>query len=100
MHLFKKIQIIGAIYYINGITQQKKMKTEILTKQEKRVANLIAQEYLEKEIAAALFISVHTVHTHTKNIRKKLNVKNIAGITRVYMLCLFKKDVLKTKISK
>jgi DNA-binding CsgD family transcriptional regulator len=64
------------------------MKNKVLTKQENRVAHLIANEYLEKEIAATLFISVHTAHTHTKNIRKKLNVKNIAGITREYMLRL------------
>jgi DNA-binding CsgD family transcriptional regulator len=33
-----------------------------------------------KEIAAELFLSEFTVTTHRKNIFKKLNVKNVAGL--------------------
>ncbi|WP_286019087.1 helix-turn-helix transcriptional regulator [Candidatus Venteria ishoeyi] len=95
------LQINVTIYYKSVIVQINKMKNKVLTKQENRVAHLIANEFLEKEIAATLFISVHTVHTHTKNIRKKLNVKNIAGITREYMLRLTNcADVLKPQIIK
>lgn len=57
-----------------------------LTKQEKKVAHLIASEYSEKEIASMLFVAESTVHTHARNIRKKLKVKSIAGVTREFVL--------------
>jgi len=64
------------------------MKSQTLTKQETKITHLIAQGFIEKEIACKLFISHHTVHTHYKTIRQKLSAKNIADITRVYMLSL------------
>ena len=64
------------------------METKTLTKQETKITHLIAQGLIEKEIASKLYISHHTVHSHYKTIRKKLNAKNIADITRVYMLSL------------
>ncbi|MFD0763011.1 helix-turn-helix transcriptional regulator [Lutibacter aestuarii] len=67
-----------------------------LTKQENRIAHLIAQGCIEKEIADKLFISQLTVHTHSRNIRAKIGAKNIADITRMYILSLPKaSDVLK-----
>lgn len=70
---------------------------EKISKTEKQIAHLIAQGYSEKEIASKLFRSVHTVHTHYKNIRKKLGARNIADITRIYMLHILPSanDVLK-----
>lgn len=61
---------------------------KLLTKQEEKISRCIAQGLIEKEIAEKLFISEHTVHTHYKNIRKKLGAKNIADITRIYILSL------------
>ena len=61
---------------------------EILTERENTIASLIANGFIEKEIASKLFISIKTVHTHTKNIRKKLNAKNIADVTRTYIFGL------------
>lgn len=63
-------------------------QVEKLTKREKEISKLIAVGLIEKEIAAKLFISVHTVHTHTKRIRKKLHARNTADITRSYILSL------------
>ena len=59
-----------------------------LTNQETKIARLIAKGYVFKEIADMLCVSTHTIHTHTKNIRKKLEAKNIADITRIYILSL------------
>lgn len=59
-----------------------------LTKTENKIARLVALGYVEKEIAHTICVSVHTVHTHTRNIRKKLNARNIADITREYILSL------------
>lgn len=59
-----------------------------LTPTEKKVAQLTACGYIAKEIADGLCISYHTVHTHLKNIRSKTGAKNIADITRNYILSL------------
>ncbi len=59
-----------------------------LTKTETKVAKHIALGFIEKEIAVKLFVSTHTIHTHARNIRRKLNARNIADITRHYILSL------------
>lgn len=59
-----------------------------LTKTENLVAHNIANGYLGKEIADRLRMSEHTVHAHSRNIRRKLGAKNIADITRMYILSL------------
>jgi DNA-binding NarL/FixJ family response regulator len=49
-----------------------------LTARERQVLKLIAEGRTSKEISKLLFISVHTVHNHRKNIRSKLNIqKNV-----------------------
>lgn len=53
-----------------------------LTQREKEIIKLIAEEHSTSEIAEKLFISVHTVSTHRKNILSKLSVKNTAGIVK------------------
>lgn len=53
-----------------------------LTKRELEVLELIGKEYTNQEIADALFISTNTVFTHRKNLMKKLNVRNTAGLIR------------------
>ncbi len=51
-----------------------------LTKREVDIIRLICKEMSSKEIAAELFLSEFTVTTHRKNIFRKLNVKNVAGL--------------------
>ena len=53
-----------------------------LTLREKEIIKLIIKEYNTTEIADKLFISKHTVMTHRKNIFFKLEVTNIAGLTK------------------
>ena len=60
------------------------MKT--LTSRELQVADLIHQGYIEKEIANKLFLSPETVHTYKKRLFTKLNARNIADVTRIYIL--------------
>lgn len=59
-----------------------------LSKTELKIAHGISQGLIEKEIADKLCVSIHTVHAHAKNIRKKLNARNIADVTRIYILSL------------
>lgn len=49
---------------------------EKITEREKQVIRLLVRGYNNNEIAKYLYISHHTVESHRKNIRMKLNVKN------------------------
>lgn len=48
---------------------------EILSRRELEVLQLMAEGCSNQEIADQLFVSVHTVKTHTTNIYEKLQVK-------------------------
>ena len=52
-----------------------------LSKREKSILELLAKGNTSKEVAEKLFISVHTVITHRKNIAKKLDIRTLSGLT-------------------
>ena len=54
-----------------------------LTKRELEILQLISQALSNKEIAKELYISDQTVSVHRKNIMRKLNVSNTAGLIKV-----------------
>ena len=58
------------------------MNEENLSPREYEVIQLISWEYSTIEIAQQLFLSPETIKSHRRNIIKKLNVKNTAGIVR------------------
>ncbi|MGD1840318.1 MAG: response regulator [Thermonemataceae bacterium] len=53
-----------------------------LSKREREVIKLIAAEYTTQEIADKLFLSYHTVESYRKNLLAKLDVRNLAGLTK------------------
>ena len=53
-----------------------------ISKREKEVLHLIAREHSAPEIANLLYLSIHTVVSHRKNLLKKLKVRNAAGMVR------------------
>lgn len=60
-------------------------KGEELSSREKEILVCVAKGMLNKEIADAENISIHTVITHRKNITRKTGIKTVAGLT-VYAL--------------
>ncbi|MFW6043114.1 MAG: response regulator transcription factor [Marinilabiliaceae bacterium] len=58
-----------------------KEETEELTPREKLILKHVALGYTNKEIAAKLYISTHTVISHRKNITRKLDIKTVSGLT-------------------
>ncbi|MCA0043586.1 response regulator transcription factor [Celeribacter litoreus] len=58
---------------------------EPLTDREQTILLELAQGKSNKEVAAALEISVRTVETHRKNIKRKLGISSTAGLTRYAM---------------
>ena len=53
-----------------------------LTKREIEILKLIASEFTTNQIADKLFISLHTVESHRKNIMRKTKAKNMAGLIK------------------
>ncbi|EAP76240.1 response regulator transcription factor [Roseovarius nubinhibens] len=55
---------------------------EQLTNREQTILLQLAQGRSNKDVALALDISVRTVETHRKNIKRKLGISSTAGLTR------------------
>ena len=55
---------------------------EALTEREQTILLELAQGKSNKDVAQALEISVRTVETHRKNIKRKLGISSTAGLTR------------------
>ncbi|MGR3481068.1 response regulator transcription factor [Salipiger marinus] len=55
---------------------------EQLTNREQTILLQLAQGRSNKEVALVLDISVRTVETHRKNIKRKLGISSTAGLTR------------------
>ena len=63
----------------------KDLDTE-LTKREFDVLRLVTKGYSNKEIADQLFVSIHTVISHRKNISEKTGIKSASGLTMYAIL--------------
>jgi len=65
------------------LSGRKKSSHEVpLTKREKEILKLIAEEHSNQEIADMLYISLRTVETHRLNLTQKLAVRNTAGLVK------------------
>lgn len=53
-----------------------------LTRREVEILQLITAELTTTQIAEKLFISLHTVESHRKNIMRKTKAKNMAGLIK------------------
>ncbi len=68
--------------YTDAMFENKKQEEVQLTDREKEVLKLIAEENTTQEIADKLFLSKHTIESYRKNLISKLQVKNLAGLTK------------------
>jgi len=79
----------GEQYLCTGASGSLKPKAdsarEALTGREQTILLELAQGKSNKEVAIALEISVRTVETHRKNIKRKLGISSTAGLTRYAM---------------
>lgn len=65
--------------FANGQPVRKNVE---LTSREAEVLQLIAEGYSNKQIAAELSISIKTVEKHRQQVMNKLNIHDVAGLTR------------------
>ena len=63
------------------LEEKKNTRPSILSKREKTILKYIATGYTNKEIADRLYLSLHTVNTHRKNISNKLSIRSASGLT-------------------
>jgi DNA-binding NarL/FixJ family response regulator len=63
-------------------TGQSPRKATELTSREGEVLQLIAEGFSNKQIAAELTISIKTVEKHRQQVMNKLNIHDVAGLTR------------------
>ena len=72
-----KLDVLSA--YLNDLTPQAVRGHDViisLSAMELRIAIMIKNGFSSEEIARLLYLSCHTVKTHRRSIRKKLNIKN------------------------
>ncbi|MBK8698967.1 MAG: response regulator transcription factor [Saprospiraceae bacterium] len=97
--LLKAIRTVysGATYFskdvtetiMKGLMNRRKSSTKStvdmpkISRREKEVLKLIAEEFTTQEIADKLFISLKTVESHRSNLLAKLNARNSAGLVRI-----------------
>lgn len=58
---------------------------DFLTPREREILQLVAESFSTKEIAQKLNISIKTVDNHRTNLMRKLDLHNVASITRYAM---------------
>ena len=65
-----------------GGPQEGETVSSMLSAREREVLQLIAEGWSTKQIAAHLYVSVKTIETHRRQIMKKLDLHNIADLTK------------------
>jgi two-component system response regulator NreC len=68
--------------YINSKSNEDTSDLYKLSGREREVLQLIAEGKTTKEISSRLYISIKTVETHRKKIMDKLDIHNIADLTK------------------
>jgi len=64
-----------------GNFQNTEINHKELSQREITILRLIVEGLTHQEIADKLFLSIHTVNTHRKNINKKLGIKTVSGLS-------------------
>lgn len=69
--------------YLEENHGDKDVLLQSLSTREGEILQLVGQGKSSKQIAEDLFLSLHTVHTHRKNIKKKLDVSSNAELVQL-----------------
>ncbi len=84
-HRYLAEEVQGIMNPEDGVDGGCETRSIALTKREREVIGLIAQERSTAEIADMLNLSLATVETHRKNILHKLGLHNAAGLVKYAM---------------
>lgn len=82
---FELLEALRKIIGKRGIKNEAEKDQQNLTARELTILKKVALGLTNQQIADKLFLSIHTVMTHRKNITKKLGIKTVSGLI-VYAL--------------
>ena len=83
---------------LEGLETEATISEDNLSQREKEIVRLVVRGLSNKEIAEELFISVHTVITHRRNIARKLEIHSPTLLT-VYAIVNKLVDISEVKLS-
>jgi DNA-binding CsgD family transcriptional regulator len=78
----KKITVLIADDHAIVHSESKTAAARELSSRQKEVVQLIAEGYSSKEMALLLFMTTETVEKHRQTLMRKLDIHNIAALTR------------------
>jgi DNA-binding NarL/FixJ family response regulator len=81
-YLCSKISKVVFADYVNLLTNPKGDFIDGLTIREREILQLVAEGHTTKDIAKELHLSPKTVDSHRDHIMEKLDVRNVAGLTK------------------
>lgn len=82
INLFDDIDTLSAkLSGLINVAEEEDGDPGSLSQREKEILGCVVKGLTNKEIAEKLYISVHTVITHRRNITRKLQVHSAAGLT-------------------
>jgi len=90
-------KVINKVLVEKGLKSKPEEVDHRLSERETDILKHVAFGYTNQEIADKLFLSIHTVTTHRKNITRKLGIKTVSGLT-VY--ALMNKLILPSQVEK
>lgn len=82
---YELLEVLKNITGKNHLAKTRKQTPTALSEREKTILIQVVGGLTNQEIANKLFLSIHTVTTHRKNISRKLGIKTVSGLT-VYAL--------------
>lgn len=81
-YLCSKISYLMFTEYVNMLTESEEADPFNLTQREREILQLVAEGHSSKSISKTLHLSSKTVDSHREKIMKKLNIHNIADLTK------------------
>lgn len=82
INLFDDIDTLSVkLSGIINVSDEEDSDPDSLSQREKEILGYVVKGLTNKEIAEKLYLSVHTVITHRRNITRKLQVHSAAGLT-------------------
>jgi len=78
-------EITGVViddFLLGVLSEDVATATSVLSAREREVLQLIAEGWSTKQIASHLYVSIKTIETHRRQIMKKLDLHNIADLTK------------------
>lgn len=82
VNLFDDVDSLShKISLLMNVANEEESDQDSLSQREKEIVGCVVRGMTNKEIAEKLYISVHTVITHRRNITRKLQIHSAAGLT-------------------